>query len=124
MKLSNIFFSILFLTLLLSSCASSMTPTEVTNTLPTLTNAVFYNQVQATEVKKSNKCKVLVAGRNYTAPIGFTTKDDLINGARGIDEWVTLDGGNAYVLVNYKWLTVNHNGTTQLYIDFDTMQCE
>lgn len=124
MKSNNFYLSILFLTLLLSSCATSMTPTEVTNTLPNLTNAVFYNQTQAIEAKNSKKCKILVEGRNYNAPIGFTTKDDLKNGARGIDEWVKLDGGNAYVLVNYKWITIDQNGVTQLQIDFDTMQCK
>jgi len=43
---------------------------------------------------------------------------------RGVDEWVELDGGNAYVLTNYKWVTVDHYGSTQLHIEFDTMLCE
>jgi len=29
-----------------------------------------------------------------------------------------------YVLVSYKWVTVDHNGSTQLHIKFDTMLCE
>jgi len=66
----------------------------------------------------------LVQGRNYVAPMGFTPKNDLKNAAKGIDEWVELDGGNAYVLINFKWVTVDGNGSTELHIDFDTMRCE
>lgn len=109
---------------ILTSCATSMTPMQVNNTLPTLTKSKFISQAQAEEAVKSNGCKYLVKGRNYTASIGLTTKDDLRNGAKGIDEWVKLDGGNAYVLNNYKWITVDHNGSTQLHIEFDTMLCE
>ena len=58
----------------------------------------------------------------------MTVKDDLRNGAKGIDEWVSLDKGNAYVVKNYKWMTVGYdskNGSTatQLYIEFDTYSC-
>jgi len=109
---------------MLTSCATSMTPMQVNSTLPTLTKSKFISQAQAEEAVKSNGCKYLVKGRNYTAPIGLTTRDDLRNGAKGIDEWVKLDGGNAYVLNNYKWVTVDHNGSTQLHIEFDTMLCE
>ena len=73
---------------------------------------------------KSGGCKYLVKGRNYVAPIGLTVKNDLKNGAAGIDEWVQLDGGNAYVLKNYKWVRVDDSGATQLHIDFDTMLCK
>ena len=110
--------------LLFCSCATSMTPTKLNSTLPTFTKSTFLSQVQAEENIKTNKCRYLVKGRKYNAPIGTTVKDDLRNGARGIDEWVKLDGGNAYVLTNYEWITVDHNGTTQLRIEFDTMICE
>lgn len=92
--------------------------------LPTLTKSRFVSQVQAEEAVKVNKFKYLVNGREYTAPIGLTVKDDLRNGAKGIDEWVKIDGGNAYVLISYKWITVDHNGSTQLHIKFDTILCE
>jgi hypothetical protein len=106
-----------------SSCAS-MTPIAVNNTLPTLTVSKFMTQAQAEEAIKANRCIYLVKGRNYTAPIGLTAKNDLKNGAKGIDEWVKLDGGNAYVLVSYNWITVDVNGSTQLHLEFDTMRCE
>lgn len=117
------FNAIIGVILILTSCASSMTPIEVKNTLPNLTKSKFISQSQE-NVLESKKCKYLVKGRNYVAPIGFTVKDDLKNGAKGIDEWVELDGGNAYVLVNYKWITVDHNGSTQLHVEFDTLLCE
>lgn len=106
------------------SCATSMTPIAVNNTIPTLTKSKFISQAQAEEYIKTNRCKYLVKGRNYTAPMGLTVKDDLKNGAIGIDEWVKLDGGNAYVLISYNWITVDQNGATQLKIEFDTMLCE
>ena len=101
-----------------------MTPTQVNSTLPTMTKSYYYNQALAIDAQNNNKCKVLVKGRTYVAPMGLTVKDDLKNGAQGIDEWVKMDGGNAFVLINYKWITVDQNGATQLYIDFDTMKCE
>ncbi len=110
--------------LFLTSCRTSMSPVEVSNTLPTLTKSKFITQSQAEEITKTNKCRYLVRNRTYAAPMGLSTKDDLKNGAKGIDEWVKLDGGNAYVLKNFKWITVDHNGGTQLHIDFDTMLCE
>ena len=108
----------------LFSCATSMTPMQVSNTLPTLTFSKFITQSQAEEAVKANTCKYIVKGRTYNAPIGNTTTEDLKNGAKGIDEWVKLDGGNAYVLTNYKWVSVGNNGATQLYIEFDTMKCD
>jgi hypothetical protein len=114
----------IFFLLIVSSCATSMTPIEINNTLPTLTVSKFITQAQANESTNTKKCKYLVKGRNYNAPIGMTTKDDLRNGAKGIDEWVKLDGGNAYVLTNYKWVRVDNGTATQLYIEFDTLLCE
>ena len=110
--------------LFLASCATAMSPMEVNNTLPTLTDSKLLSQSQAEEAIKTNKCKYLVKGREYVAPIATSKKGDLKNGARGIDEWVKLDGGNAYVLFSYKWVIVDNNGSTQLHLVFDTMLCE
>lgn len=119
-----VFLSLLFATFLITSCATSMTPFEVNNTLPTLTKSKYLTLAQAEDNIKNNKCKYLVKGRTYVAPMGLSTYEDLKYGAKGIDEWVKLDGGNAYVLTNYKWVTVDQNGATQLHIDFDTVLCE
>jgi len=101
-----------------------MTPVEVSNALPTLTKSKYLTQSLTEESVNTNKCRYLTKDRKYVAPIGFLPKDDLRNGAKGIDEWVQLDGGNAYVLKNFKWLTLDNNGSTQLHIDFDTLICE
>ena len=114
----------IFVVVFFASCATSMTPMQVNSTLPTLTKSKFISQAQADEAVKENNCKYLVKGRNYTAPMGLTVKEDLRYGAKGIDEWVKLDGGNAYVLVSYNWLTIGENGSTQLYVVFDTMLCD
>lgn len=117
------FFFLVYVVVLFSSCASSMSPVKLYNTLPDLTKAKFIPQSQLDNAIEKNGCKFLVRGREYTAPIGLTTKGDLKNGAKGIDEWVELDGGNAYVLTNYNWRTVDALGSTQLQIEFDTMLC-
>jgi hypothetical protein len=109
-----------------ASCASitPLTPTQVHNTLPTLTKSKFMSQSEADEAIRTNGCMYLVRGRNYAAPLGLTVNADLKYGAKGIDEWVELDGGNAYVLVNYAWVSIDQYGTSQLKIEFDTMICE
>ena len=117
------FFFLVYVGVLLSSCASSMSPVKLYNTLPDLTKAKFISQSQLDNAIEKSGCKFLVKEREYTAPIGLTTKGDLKNGAKGIDEWVELDGGNAYVLTNYNWRTVDDLGSTQLQIEFDTMLC-
>ena len=109
---------------LISSCSTMMAPAEVNSILPTMTKTTLISQAQAEQNLKENKCRYLVKDRNYVAPIGFTKKGDLRYGAIGIDEWVKLDGGNAYVLKNYRWLSVDENGTTQLHLDFDTLLCD
>lgn len=91
----------------LMSCATSMTPVQVNTSLPTLTKSLYVTQAQAEDMVKEGKCKYLVRDRNYVAPLGLSVMADLKYGARGIDEWVALDGGNAYVLRNYKWVTID-----------------
>lgn len=112
------------LILLLISCATSMTPTQVNSLLPRMTKAKFYSQVEAQESIQNGGCKLLVAERKYRAPVGIAVSSDLRNGARGIDEWVRLDGGNAYFLKNYQWIPLDASETkNQLTIEFGTMLC-
>ncbi len=121
----KIIYSLIVLTL--TSCAAfqtSMTPNQVYNILPTLTKSKFITQTQAEKAIETGKCKYLVKGRTYTAPMGLTVKGDLKNGAEGIDQWVKLDKGNAYILKSYKWVNVDDSGSTQLSLEFDTMLCE
>lgn len=110
--------------ILLNSCATSMSPKKVHNTLPNYTKSRYLSQTDADKIVTAGGCKFLVKDRSYTAPVGLGTHNDLRNGARGIDEWVTLDKGNAYSLKSFKWVQVDQNGTTQLQLDFDTMLCK
>ena len=119
----------IFLTVCLSiflySCATTMTPMQVNQTLPMLTKSTYLSVEQT----QNPNCKCLTRGRSYTAPVGLTVKDDLRNGAAGIDEWVSIDGGNAYKLTNFRWITISTNkygspSSTQLVIDFDTYICQ
>ena len=109
---------------LLMSCTTSMSPVQFSSTFPTLTNSFYYNQNQANEAIKNDKCKIIVSDRNYTAPMGLSVKGDMKYAAKGVDDWVKIDGGNAFILNNYKWVTLDINGATQLEIDFDTMKCQ
>lgn len=108
----------------LVSCATSMSPSEVNETLPTLTSSTHYSQTQANEAVGEERCKYLDRGKSYGAPIGLTVKRELGSAAKGIDEWVDEDGGNAYVLRSYEWETIDTYGSTQLKIEFDTMLCQ
>lgn len=105
------------------SCQSSYTPTKMNKELPTFTKSKFVLQSEITSLTSTDKCKYLTKGRSYAAPVGLTAKKDLKNAAKGIDEWVQLDKGNTYVLTNYKWITIDNSGSTQLYVDFDTLYC-
>lgn len=106
------------------SCATSMTPSQFLEKFPKSTNSGFYDRQSASEAISNGKCKLLVDGRKYTSPIGLTVDDDLQNGAVGVDEWVRADGGNAYILDSFEWISVGDRGATQLLIYFDTMLCE
>ena len=109
--------------LIINGCATTTyTPLQMHNTLPTLTQTKYITREQAEAAIKENKGKYLVRGRSYAAPLGLNPKADLKNGAKGIDEWVKLDGGNAYVLNNYKWVNTDGLGTSQLFLEFDTYQ--
>ena len=120
----NIFLTVC-LSIFLYSCATTMTPMQVNSTLPMLTKSIYLSVEQT----QNPNCKCLTRGRSYTAPVGLTTKDDLRNGAKGIDEWVSIDGGNAYKLINFRWITISTDqygspSSTQLVIDFDTYICQ
>lgn len=91
--------------------------------LPTLTKSKLILQSEVNSLVSTDKCKYLTKGRSYAAPAGLFAKNDLKNAAKGIDEWVQLDKGNAYILTNYKWISMDHSGSTQLNVDFDTLYC-
>ncbi|RZJ47635.1 MAG: hypothetical protein EOO19_09285 [Chryseobacterium sp.] len=91
--------------------------------LSTLTKSNLVSQGDITTLVSTEKCRYLIKGRSYAAPVGLTAKKDVKNAAKGIDEWVELDKGNTYILTNYKWVTVDNFGSTQLYVDFDTLDC-
>ena len=92
--------------------------------LPKLTQSKLVPQSEIDSLISTDKCKYLTRGRSYAAPAGLFAKNDLKNAAKGIDEWVQLDKGNAYILTNYKWISMNHSGSTQLNVDFDTLFCK
>jgi hypothetical protein len=116
--------TVVFAVALFGSCATTMSPTEVNETLPSLTLSTYYSQSQAEEALAIERCQYLDRGKSYKAPLGLTVKGDLRNAAKGIDEWVDVDGGNAYVLRSYNWETVDDYGSTQLTVEFDTMLCQ
>jgi len=115
---------IIIVVVFFASCAMSLTPLEVNKSLPTLTKSKYITQTSSEEIVRENKCRYLVRGRKYIAPIGLTAQGDLKNGAIGIDGWVQIDGGNAYVLRSFDWVTLDGKDATQLHVEFDTMRCE
>lgn len=126
MLLNHQFHSIFLLTslILLAGCASSMTPSQFNQQMPQKTQAKFYDHSSVDIALSSGHCKLLHEKRKYTAPIAFTVQGDLKNGALGIDQWVREDGGNAYSIDNYEWVSVGNDGDTQLAVYFNTLICE
>lgn len=105
------------------NCQSSYTTSKMYKVLPTFTKSKLVLQSEITPLISTDKCKYLTKGRSYAAPVGLFAKNDLKNAAKGIDEWVQLDKGNTYVLTNYKWISIDNSGSTQLNVDFDTLYC-
>ena len=122
MKYLLITFSVLLPYSILFS-QSSMSPVKVSRLLNTMTTSTLLNKSEAEDLYQLNKCRLVVKDRYYAAPVGFTAKRDVKNAAKGIDEWVQLDNGNAFILTNYKW--INFDGlSTQLQLQFDTLICD
>ena len=115
-------FSLLIASLVfVTGCAMSMTPKEFMEKFPQVTKAKFYSLTDARDAEMQGTCRILVKDRSYTAPLGLTVNGDLENGARGVDEWIYLDGGNAFILKDFEWIHVPEG--TQLIVYFDTMIC-
>lgn len=118
------YLALVITSLILASCVMSMTPIQFMEKLPSSTQSDFYDRAIANQALSDKTCKLLVARRSYAAPQGFNVDEDLRNGANGVDEWVQLDGGNAFVLNNFQWITTDEWGSTQLIIYFDTILCK
>jgi hypothetical protein len=110
--------------LLIAGCATSMTPSQFNSEFPKATSSKFYDRKSSREAISKRDCKLLFEGRKYTSPIGLSVHGDVENGALGVDEWVKADGGNAYALTNFEWISVGRGGATQLVLYFDTMLCK
>ena len=117
---------IIVLVVLLSSCVTSMTPSQFRESFPQATASRFYERPAATAAMTAGECRLLVGNRKYVAPIGFTVQGDVANGAIGVDEWVAADKGNAYSITNYEWISVSIGSdyATQLVLYFDTLSCD
>ncbi len=108
----------------LVGCATSMTPRQFNDALPEMTESRFLGRTAANEAVSANQCQLLVADRKYTSPIGLTVSGDLKGAGLGIDEWVKVDGGNAYSIADFAWTSIGEMGTTQLTVHFDTLLCK
>ena len=108
----------------LIGCATSMSPSQFNEALPKATKSRFLGRTAANDAVSAGQCRVLVADRKYTAPIGLTLNGEVKGAARGIDEWVAADSGNAYSVGDFTWATVTDFGDTQLTVRFDTLMCK
>lgn len=111
--------------LLLQACATSMAPSEFIEAFPKATKSKYIDKASFKNKSATENCTVLVEGRKYVAPIGFTVQGDVENGATGVDEWVSTDKGNAYTINNFEWVTVavGDEAATQLIVYFNTLLC-
>jgi hypothetical protein len=110
--------------LILQGCASSMSPSTFIVELPNATVSRYIDKAEYADKEANGECTLRVTNRKYVAPVGMTVHGDVRNGARGVDEWVGADSGNAYTINNFEWIIVDDEGTTQLTIYFDTLLCK
>lgn len=101
----------------------SYTPSKMIKTLGSFTKSKILLQSEISDLIDSKKCKYLTKNRSYGAPVGLFAKNDIKNAAKGIDEWIEMDKGNSYVLTNYKWVPKDVHGSTQLFVEFDSLHC-
>lgn len=100
-----------------------MSPSQFMAEFPKATKSRLVDQSKLKELVDGGACKVRITERKYSSPIGMTVSGDLRGGAKGVDEWVAADGGNAYAIRTYDWVNVGDRGKTQLVVTFDTLYC-
>jgi hypothetical protein len=105
--------------LLLQACATSMSPRAFIEELPKATKSKYIDKAEVT----TGNCTVLAENRKYVVRIGLAIEGDVSNGASGVDEWVTTDKGNAYIINNLEWISVGDQSTIQLIVHFNTLLC-
>jgi hypothetical protein len=95
-----------------------------------LTNSRMYSKADAKLAVASKKCSYLEL-RDYYSGDRLNGLKDMKKGAIGVDQWVSLDGGNAFSLEAYRWVPPGvivyekTGGTsTELKIEFYTMLCD
>jgi len=115
---------LLIFLLLLQACATSMSPSVFVEEFSKATKSKYIHTETSEDATTTENCNILVDSRKYVAPIGFTVKGDVSNGARGVDEWVSADKGNAYTINNFEWVSIGDRGVTQLIIYFSTILCK
>jgi hypothetical protein len=117
--------SLIFIILILQGCATSMSPSMFIDEFPKATKSKYIDKASLKDKTAMENCTVLVEARKYIAPIAHTVKGDVAKGARGVDEWVSIDKGNAYTIDNFEWATVAiEDGTAkQLIVYFNTLLC-
>ena len=102
-------------------CASSMAASQFYAEFPAATKSLYLNGSDARVAIMEGSC-IELGEHRYAAPIGLTVRDDLRNGAEGVDAIVNNEGGNAYQISSYVWVPMG-DGSTQLQIDFRTLHC-
>jgi hypothetical protein len=117
----------LALTISLMGCAtqttsSQVSPSQFMEKLPGTTEARYLDRSATPDLLLLGVCTVRGADRRYRSPIGVTMPELLQRGARGIDDGVVEDGGNAYVIKNLEWVQIE-GSPAQLDVGFDTLNC-
>lgn len=106
------------------SCATSKSPSQFYSLFPTLTKSTFLSKADIESQVGQKQCKLITENRQYSAPVAGSVKGDMKKGARGVDELVQLDGGNAYLIKSFNWKNFDSWGSTQLHLEFDTYNCD
>ena len=78
----------------LAGCATAMPASQFYTEFPAATHSLYLNGADALAASIDGTC-IKLGEHRYAAPIGLTVRDDLRNGAEGVDAIVSNEGGNA-----------------------------
>lgn len=92
-----------------------------------LINSRKYSKADSKLALASKKCSYLEL-RYYYSGARLNELEDMKNGAIAVNEWVSLDGGNAFSLESYRWgpagVSVYGGISIELKIESYTISCD
>ena len=88
---------------------TSPSPIEFVETFDDMTKSKLYTKLNAEKAIERNECSV-IEYREYYSGVKLHHFGDMKSAAIGVDDWVSLDGGNSFSLEKYVWIPAGLSG--------------